>query len=116
MSGTDQAQATAAGDAALIAKRDRLAERFTVIQSDLGGLLYEMVVRDSVRMDVLKRKVAELQRIDAELGHLEHTIKAEESGVAGDCPSCQAPYARGAVFCWRCGQSLVPIEVVSAHP
>jgi hypothetical protein len=100
------------GDAELSAKRERLIERFTVMQSDLGGLLYEMVIRDSVEMDVLKRKVAELQRVDAELGHLEHTIRAGESGVAGNCPACEAPYARGAAFCWSCGASLVPIEVI----
>ncbi|HEY2603303.1 MAG TPA: hypothetical protein VGI67_17220 [Thermoleophilaceae bacterium] len=94
------------------AKRERLVERFTLMQSDLGGLLYEMVIRDSVKLDVLKRKVAELQRVDAELGFLEHSIRAEESGVAGNCPSCEAPYARGAAFCWSCGQSLVTIEVV----
>jgi hypothetical protein len=99
-------------DAELAAKRERLTERFTVIQSDLGGLVYEMVIRDSVQLDVLKRKVAELQRVDAELGYLEHAIKAEESGVAGACPSCEAPYARGAAFCWRCGHSLMAIEVV----
>ena len=93
-------------------KRERLVERFAVMQSDLGGLLYEMVIRDTVQMDVLKRKVAELQRVDSELGYLERAIKAEESGVAGSCPSCEAPYARGAAFCWRCGHSLVEIEVV----
>lgn len=99
-------------DGELSAKRERLIERFAVMQADLGGLLYEMVIRDSVQMDVLKRKVADLQRVDSELGYIEHTIKADESGVAGKCPACEAPYARGAAFCWRCGHSLVAIEVV----
>ncbi|HEY1595522.1 MAG TPA: zinc ribbon domain-containing protein [Thermoleophilaceae bacterium] len=99
-------------DAELATKRERLTERFTVMQSDLGGLVYEMVIRDSVQMEVLKRKVAELQRVDAELGYLEQAIKAEDSGVAGACPECEAPYARGAAFCWRCGHSLVAVEVV----
>jgi hypothetical protein len=98
--------------AELSAKRERLIERFTVMQSDLGGVLYEMVVRDSLDLDVLKRKVAELQKVDAELGHVEHALKAEDSGVAGECPQCDAPYTRGATFCWRCGHALATIEVV----
>ncbi len=51
----------------LIAQRDRLLEKFTVMQADLGGAFYEMAIRDHVRMDVLTRKAAELQRVDAEL-------------------------------------------------
>jgi hypothetical protein len=94
------------------AKRERLLERFTVMQADLGGVLYEMVVRDALDVDVLRRKVAELQRVDAELGHLEHALRSEDSGVAGECPACAAPYARGATFCWRCGHALATIEVV----
>src|SRR2546430_528527 len=73
-------------DGELSAKRERLIERFAVMQADLGGLLYEMVIRDSVQMDVLKRKVADLQQVDSELGYIEHTIKADESGVAGNRP------------------------------
>ena len=46
----------------LIAQRDRLLEKFTVMQADLGGAFYEMAIRDHVRMDVLTRKAAELQR------------------------------------------------------
>jgi hypothetical protein len=51
----------------LIAQRDRLLEKFTIMQTDLGGAFYEMAIRDHVRMDVLTRKAAELQRVDAEL-------------------------------------------------
>ena len=38
------------------------------MQSELGGLFYEMAIRDHVRMDVLIDKAAALQRVDAELG------------------------------------------------
>jgi len=48
-------------------QRDRLLEKFTIMQADLGGAFYEMAIRDHVRMDVLTRKAAELQRVDAEL-------------------------------------------------
>jgi hypothetical protein len=51
----------------LRAQRDRLLEKFTIMQADLGGAFYEMAIRDHVRMDVLTRKAAELQRVDAEL-------------------------------------------------
>ena len=51
----------------LVAQRDRLLEKFTIMQTDLGGAFYEMAIRDHVRMDVLTRKAAELQRVDAEL-------------------------------------------------
>jgi hypothetical protein len=55
------------GNADLVAQRDRLLEKFTIMQADLGGAFYEMAIRDHVRMDVLTRKAAELQRVDAEL-------------------------------------------------
>ena len=54
-------------NADLVAQRDRLLEKFTIMQADLGGAFYEMAIRDHVRMDVLTRKAAELQRVDAEL-------------------------------------------------
>ena len=48
------------------------------MQSELGGLFYEMAIRDHVRMDVLIPKAAELQRVDAELGQLERMIEIGE--------------------------------------
>lgn len=54
-------------NADLRAQRDRLLEKFTIMQADLGGAFYEMAIRDCVRLDVLTRKAAELQRVDAEL-------------------------------------------------
>jgi hypothetical protein len=55
----------------LVAERDRLVERFAVMQSELGGLLYEMAIRDHVNMEVLIARAAELQRIDGELAEIE---------------------------------------------
>ena len=46
------------------------------MQSELGGLFYEMAIRDHVRMEVLIQKAAELQRVDAELGQLERMIES----------------------------------------
>jgi hypothetical protein len=95
-----------APDADLIAQRDRLVERFAIMQSELGGLFYEMAIRDHVRMEVLIPKAAELQRVDAELSQLERMIETGSSAVGGECPSCRAVYARGAAFCHQCATPL----------
>jgi hypothetical protein len=92
-------------DRELLAKRDRLIERFTAMQLDLGGVYYEMAIRDHVREDVLTRKAADMQRVDAELRHVEEVL--EGGSAANKCPACDAPYATGAAFCSRCGSSLV---------
>jgi hypothetical protein len=94
----------------LQAQRDRLLEKFTVMQADLGGAFYEMAIRDHVRMDVLTRKAAELQRVDAELLALERMLELERSDAAGNCPGCGAPYGPAVRFCAQCGHSLVPAE------
>jgi hypothetical protein len=65
-------------NADLVAQRDRLLEKFTIMQSDLGGAFYEMAIRDHVRMDVLTRKAAELQRVDAELLAAERMLELLE--------------------------------------
>ena len=97
-------------DPELKAQRDRLLQRFTVLQLDLGGAFYEMAIRDHVRLDVLTRKAAELQRVDAELAQAERMIELARTGVAGNCPSCDAPYGRGVGFCSQCGSALVRTE------
>ncbi|MGV1048051.1 MAG: hypothetical protein ACOYD4_05945 [Solirubrobacterales bacterium] len=94
--------------AELVAQRDRLLEKFTVMQADLGGAFYEMAIRDHVRLDVLTRKAAELQRVDAELVALERVLELERFDAAGLCSSCGAPYGHGVRFCAQCGHSLVP--------
>jgi hypothetical protein len=67
-----------AGNAELRAQRDRLLEKFTIMQTDLGGAFYEMAIRDHVRIDVLTRKAAELQRVDAELTETERMLAVFE--------------------------------------
>jgi hypothetical protein len=111
-------QAPAQADAEVVpentelrAQRDRMLEKFTVMQADLGGAFYEMAIRDHVRMDVLTHKAAELQRVDAELLALERMLELERSDAAGNCPSCGTPYGHAVRFCAQCGHSLVPTEV-----
>jgi hypothetical protein len=88
-------------------QRDRLLEKFTVMQADLGGAFYEMAIRDHVRLDVLTRKAAELQRVDAELLAVERLLEIERTDAAGHCPACNAPFGTADRFCPQCGSSLV---------
>ena len=88
-------------------KRDALAEQVTEMHWDLGGLAYEMAIRDHFRLDVLVRRAAALQERDAELAEVERLLRMESDGVAGSCPSCGAPHSRGAVYCWQCGGTLM---------
>lgn len=92
----------------LRAKRDALAERVAGLTWDLGGLTYEMAIRDHFRLEVLVRRAAELQEADAELGEVERLLAIEETAVTGSCRSCGAEHSRGAVYCWKCGQPLLP--------
>jgi hypothetical protein len=95
-------------------RRDALAEEVAELHWDLGGLAYEMAVRDHFRLDVLVRRAAVLQERDAELAELERLLAMEESATAGNCPGCGAPHSRGAVFCWQCGRSLLE-RTASSH-
>jgi hypothetical protein len=97
-------------DAELRAQRDRLLEKFTVMQADLGGAFYEMAIRDHVRMDVLTRKAAELQRVDADLLAVERMLELQRADAAGICPGCDSPYGPADRFCPQCGQPLVTAE------
>jgi hypothetical protein len=101
---------TAAPDphAELRAQRDKLADEVAELTWDLGGLTYEMAIRDHFRLDVLVRRAAALQERDAELGEVERLLAAAQDGVTGDCRSCGAPHSRGAAYCWKCGQPLIP--------
>jgi RNA polymerase-binding transcription factor DksA len=90
----------------VIAERDRLLEKFTVMQTDLGGAFYEMAIRDHVKLDVLTRKAAELQRVDIELGEIEEALDRLGAATTGECARCGTPYEPGARFCSRCGNEL----------
>ena len=93
---------------ALERRRAELADRVAELQFDLGGLAYEMAIRDHFRLDVLLRRAAELQQADGELGEVDRLLRAERSAETGNCPACAAPHSRGAAFCWQCGATLMP--------
>ena len=88
-------------------RRDELAREYAALQWDLGGLVYEMAIRDHFRLDVLTRQAARLQELDAQLGAVERLARLEDGGAAGACPGCDALYPRGAVFCSQCGHQLM---------
>jgi hypothetical protein len=97
----------ASGRTELERRREALAAQVTELHWDLGGLAYEMAIRDHFRLDVLVRRAAMLQVRDAELAEVERLLRMEQDGVAGNCPQCTAPHSRGAVFCWQCGTALM---------
>ena len=93
-------------------RRDRLTARFVELQWDLGGLVYEMAIRNRIRVDILVQRAAALQDTDAELAEVERILRMEQTGTAGTCASCGAPHSSGAAYCWQCGQPI--LEQVSS--
>lgn len=101
---------SATADAELVdltRRREQLNARVAELQWDLGGLVYEMAIRDRIRVDVLVRRAAELQNVDAELAEVERILRLEQTSTAGQCSSCGAPHSSGAAYCWQCGQPLL---------
>jgi hypothetical protein len=107
---------TPVGQPELIKQREELSRKFAELQWDLGGMAYEMASRDHYRLDVLNKQAAKLQEVDAELGQIERLLKLGNAGASGTCPSCGALQARGAVFCWQCGNELRPAAKPADKP
>ena len=93
--------------AQLRARQRELAQRVAELTWDLGGLTYEMAIRDHYRLDVLARRAAELQEADAQLNEIQRLLASSEAGVHGQCRSCGAVHSRGAAYCWQCGAPLL---------
>jgi hypothetical protein len=97
-------------------RRDQLVAKVAELQWDLGGLVYEMAVRNQIDVEVLVRRAVALQDADAELSEVERIVRMEQTGTAGACTSCGAPHSTGATFCWQCGQPLlaqVPSDAIA---
>jgi hypothetical protein len=88
-------------------RRDQLVARVAELQWDLGGLVYEMAVRNRIEVEVLVKRAVALQDADAELSEVERIVRMEQTGTAGSCATCGAPHSTGATFCWQCGGSLL---------
>jgi len=87
-------------------RREQLARRYAELQADLGGLVYEMAIRDSFRLDLVTRRAAELQAVEAELSAVERQLGLAPPPVVTACPSCAAPVQPGARFCGSCGSTV----------
>ena len=61
-------------------RRDQLVARVAELQWDLGGLAYEMAIRNHVKVEVLVKRAAPLQDADAELNEVERLVRMEETG------------------------------------
>jgi hypothetical protein len=106
---------TALGEELLVdleRRRDQLIARVAELQWDLGGLVYEMAIRNRIQVEVLVKRAVVLQDADAELSEVERIVRSEETGTAGSCANCSAPHSSGATFCWQCGKPL--LEQVSS--
>jgi len=88
-------------------RRDQLVARVAELQWDLGGLVYEMAIRNQIKVEVLVKRAVALQDADAELSEVERIVRTEETGTAGTCSNCSAPHSSGATYCWQCGQPLL---------
>jgi hypothetical protein len=93
-------------------RRDQLIAKVAELQWDLGGLVYEMAIRNRIKVEVLVKRAVALQDADAELSEVERIVRTEETGTAGSCARCGAPHSAGATYCWQCGQPL--LEQVSS--
>src|ERR1035438_8832056 len=67
-------------------RREELAAQVAELHWDLGGLAYEMAIRDHFRNDVLMRRAALLQERDAELAEVERKLGyvRAQGGEPGD--------------------------------
>jgi hypothetical protein len=88
-------------------RREQLVAKVAELQWDLGGLVYEMIVRNSINVEVIVKRAVPLQDADAELSEVERILRMEETGTAGACTNCGAPHSSGATFCWQCGKPLL---------
>jgi hypothetical protein len=88
-------------------RREQLVAKVAELQWDLGGLVYEMIVRNSIDVEVIVKRAVPLQDADAELGEVERILRMEQTGTAGVCSSCGAPHSTGATFCWQCGKPIL---------
>jgi hypothetical protein len=99
-------QEAASPEPELSAELERLTERFALIQSELGGLFYEMAIRDHLNIELLVERAAAMQFVETELAHVQHLKRGGDTVIGGSCGRCAAPYARGAGYCSRCGEPV----------
>jgi hypothetical protein len=68
-------------------RREELAAKVAELHWDLGGLAYEMAIRDHFRNDVLLSRAAQLQDLDTELAEVERKlgdVRVRDEGPGGE--------------------------------
>jgi hypothetical protein len=76
-------------------RREQLAAQVAELHWDLGGLAYEMAIRDHFRNDVLLSRAAQLQELDTELAEVERglgEVREQDDGPGG--PQARRAWAR----------------------
>jgi hypothetical protein len=77
----------------LLSRRERLAGEVAELHWDLGGLAYEMAIRDYFRPKVLVARASLLQERDAELAEVERELAGAAEASAAEQPTAQLPVA-----------------------
>ena len=100
----------------LVAERDRLTERFVLMQSELGGLFYEMAIRDHLQLDLLVERAAAMQRVEDELRRVELQLGKRKPITASLSALCgvmglEQPDHRGALH-QRAQNPIKPVKIV----
>ena len=62
----------------LTAERERLTERLVLMQAEIGGLFYEMAIRDHLQLDLLVERAAAMQRVETELRGVDEQLDAKD--------------------------------------
>jgi len=75
-------------------RRDRLL-------LELGALVYELHRRGRRAPELLQKKAAELDALEAEPGSTD-----AQAGAGGTCPACGEPFEGGQLACLSCGEHL----------
>lgn len=69
------------GRSDLLRRREELQQQVAELHWDLGGLTYEMAIRDHFRLDVLVRRATLLQERDTELAEVEALLRSSAVGA-----------------------------------
>jgi phosphatidylinositol-3-phosphatase len=88
-------------------RREDLAAQVAELHWDLGGLVYEMAIRDHFRNDVLLRRAAELQERDTELAEVER--KLGDGRAQSEGPGDRSEIGRQARRAWA--RVLPPAQI-----
>jgi hypothetical protein len=81
----------------LLRRREQLAAEIAELHWDLGGLAYEMAIRDHIRPDVLLRRAAVLQERDTEMAEVERQLRVRAVPVDAVTPEQPVPAPASAV-------------------